>query len=158
MKTRSLRGGDDRQSASGGETLTNLRVPCKLAKVLTSPMVASRSPCGPVAPRRCSSRSDPEPSVRHAATGSRRFFAPAAHLGSGVIVGDTPEVRAASIAAFAAEVPLGRKGTPEDVALMALYLVSDESAYVTGAEFVIDGGILAGSAARRLTPRPPPQP
>jgi len=55
-------------------------------------------------------------------------------------------------------VPLGRKGTPEDVALMALYLVSDESAYVTGAEFVIDGGILAGSAARRLTPRPPPQP
>lgn len=64
------------------------------------------------------------------------------------MLGDTPETRAASIAAFSAEVPLGRMGTPEDVALMAIYLASNESAYVTGAEFVIDGGILAGSYAK----------
>jgi NAD(P)-dependent dehydrogenase (short-subunit alcohol dehydrogenase family) len=63
------------------------------------------------------------------------------------MLGDTPESRTAAIAAIAAEVPLGRMGSPEDVALMALYLASDESAYVTGAEFVIDGGILAGSPA-----------
>jgi 3(or 17)beta-hydroxysteroid dehydrogenase len=66
------------------------------------------------------------------------------------MLGDTPQARAAAISEFAAEVPLGRMGTPEDVAQMALYLASNESAYVTGAEFVIDGGILAGSAA---TPR-----
>jgi len=63
------------------------------------------------------------------------------------MLGDTPESRAAAIAMFAAEVPLGRMGTADEVALMALFLASDESAYVTGAEFVIDGGILAGSAA-----------
>ena len=45
---------------------------------------------------------------------------------------------------FAAEnIPLGRWGTPEDVAKMALFLVSDEASWVTGAMFVIDGGYSA---------------
>ena len=39
--------------------------------------------------------------------------------------------------------PIGRIGTSEDVAWGVLYLASDESSYVTGAEFVIDGGITA---------------
>ena len=63
------------------------------------------------------------------------------------MLGPDSEVRAATIAQIAADVPLGRMGTAEDVARLALYLASDESAYVTGGEFVIDGGILAGSAA-----------
>lgn len=40
-------------------------------------------------------------------------------------------------------VPLGRIGTSEDIAAGALYLVSDEASYVTGAELVIDGGYTA---------------
>ena len=40
-------------------------------------------------------------------------------------------------------VPLGRFGQPEEVAAMALYLASDEARFVTGAEFVIDGGFTA---------------
>ena len=36
--------------------------------------------------------------------------------------------------------PLGRVGTPEDIAAMALYLASDESSWVTGSVFTIDGG------------------
>ena len=40
-------------------------------------------------------------------------------------------------------VPLGYKGTPLDVANGVLFLVSDESRYVTGSELVIDGGMSA---------------
>ncbi len=39
--------------------------------------------------------------------------------------------------------PLGRIGTPEDIAWGIVYLASDESSFVTGAEFVIDGGMTA---------------
>lgn len=41
------------------------------------------------------------------------------------------------------EIPLGRMGTPEDVAMMALYLASDEASWVTGASFPLDGGVTA---------------
>ncbi len=37
-------------------------------------------------------------------------------------------------------VPMHRRGTPEEVADLVLFLVSDESSYITGAEVAIDGG------------------
>jgi 2-keto-3-deoxy-L-fuconate dehydrogenase len=38
--------------------------------------------------------------------------------------------------------PIGRMGTPEEVASLALYLCSDEAAFVTGQAYPIDGGVL----------------
>ncbi|MGF1606940.1 MAG: SDR family oxidoreductase [Rhodothalassiaceae bacterium] len=58
------------------------------------------------------------------------------------------QARDDAIAAIAADIPLRRFGMPQDVAEAALYLAADGSAYVTGTELVIDGGLLAGTAAR----------
>jgi NAD(P)-dependent dehydrogenase (short-subunit alcohol dehydrogenase family) len=52
---------------------------------------------------------------------------------------DNPE---AGQAWLAARVPLGRLGRPEEVAAVACFLASDEASYVTGATFVVDGGML----------------
>jgi 2-keto-3-deoxy-L-fuconate dehydrogenase len=51
---------------------------------------------------------------------------------------DDPE---AARAAFIARQPLGRLGTPEEIAALAVYLASDESAYTTGTAMVADGGV-----------------
>lgn len=62
------------------------------------------------------------------------------------MLGDGPD-RASRMAAFVADTPLKRFGAVEEVAALCIYLASDASAYVTGTEFHIDGGLLAGSAA-----------
>ena len=43
--------------------------------------------------------------------------------------------------------PLGRLGEPSEIANTCVFLLSDEAPYITGSEFDIDGGLLAGSAA-----------
>ena len=47
------------------------------------------------------------------------------------------------LASRAKEIPMGRFGTAMDVAYAALFLTSDESSYMTGAELVVDGGLTA---------------
>lgn len=55
--------------------------------------------------------------------------------------------RDARMAAIVRDAPLHRFGHPEEVAAIAVLLASDEATYITGSEFNIDGGLLAGSAA-----------
>ncbi len=45
------------------------------------------------------------------------------------------------LAAFIARQPIGRIGTPEEIAALAVYLASDESSYTTGIAWSIDGGM-----------------
>ncbi len=48
---------------------------------------------------------------------------------------------------FESKVPLKRLGRPEEVAALFAFLASDDSAFTTGAFFVIDGGEIAGGLA-----------
>lgn len=66
------------------------------------------------------------------------------------MLGSGPD-RAARMAEYTKDTPLRRFGSVEEVAALAVYLAADESAYTTGAEFNVDGGLLAGTAA---PPRP----
>jgi 2-deoxy-D-gluconate 3-dehydrogenase len=59
--------------------------------------------------------------------------------GAGAVQGDMPGDLARE---FVARVPLGRWGKPDDIALMALVLVTPLSEYVTGSAFIVDGGRL----------------
>lgn len=66
------------------------------------------------------------------------------------VLGSGPE-RALRETEYTKDTPLRRFGTIEEVAALVVYLASDESGYATGAEFVLDGGMLAGTA---VPPRP----
>jgi NAD(P)-dependent dehydrogenase (short-subunit alcohol dehydrogenase family) len=56
------------------------------------------------------------------------------------VTGDSAEGRAQ----FEALEPVGRFGTAEEIAKLALFLASDDSSFCTGAPFIIDGGFVAG--------------
>jgi enoyl-[acyl-carrier-protein] reductase (NADH) len=50
-------------------------------------------------------------------------------------------------------VPLGRLGTPDDVAGAVLFLLSDAAAYVNGTELLVDGGVTSSVIATLPRPR-----
>jgi NAD(P)-dependent dehydrogenase (short-subunit alcohol dehydrogenase family) len=67
-------------------------------------------------------------------------FAETPMLRSMIAAARNPEKLAAS---FASAAPLGRLAQPIEIARTILFLASDESAFTTGAEFVVDGGLTA---------------
>jgi len=58
---------------------------------------------------------------------------------------------------IAQRVPPGRVGEPEDIAKAALFLASDDAAWITGDIMAVDGGATAGRHSRELDPQPPAQ-
>lgn len=69
---------------------------------------------------------------------------------------DTPMVRALGHARSSSDessraetrkyIPLGRQGTPDEVARLMLFLASDDSSFCTGGVYMVDGGVSAGRA------------
>jgi 3alpha(or 20beta)-hydroxysteroid dehydrogenase len=76
---------------------------------------------------------------------------------------DTPMTRGADLGgmtpteqdALYANVAIPRAGRPDEVAKLALFLASDDSSYCTGAEFIVDGGMLAGMVNPHARPTAP---
>jgi 3(or 17)beta-hydroxysteroid dehydrogenase len=60
------------------------------------------------------------------------------------ILGPALQAAPQIIDAFNRMSPIGRMAQPKEIAAVALFLASDEASYVTGAEYLADGGMLAG--------------
>lgn len=60
----------------------------------------------------------------------------------GFVARNYPGQEAEKMKQLASSQPIGRMGTPEEVAQLALYLCSDEASFVTGVDYPIDGGFL----------------
>lgn len=58
----------------------------------------------------------------------------------GFVAKNYPGREAEMLETLARSQPIGRMGTPDDVALLALYLCSEASSFVTGADYPLDGG------------------
>src|SRR3546814_7925291 len=73
---------------------------------------------------------------------------------AGQLTATGPEFPAETIAKFMP--PIGRTGTPEDIASAVLFLASDASAFITGQTLVVDGGQLTccclGESPARILP------
>jgi NAD(P)-dependent dehydrogenase (short-subunit alcohol dehydrogenase family) len=60
----------------------------------------------------------------------------------GFLAKNYPGQESEKMKALSESQPIGRMGTPDEVAALAHYLCSDEAAFVTGADFPLDGGYL----------------
>jgi NAD(P)-dependent dehydrogenase (short-subunit alcohol dehydrogenase family) len=56
-------------------------------------------------------------------------------------------------ARVAPRIPMGRQGTPWEIAKAIVFLLSDDAAYITGTELIVDGGLRAGEGIRRRNPQ-----
>jgi NAD(P)-dependent dehydrogenase (short-subunit alcohol dehydrogenase family) len=52
-------------------------------------------------------------------------------------------------ARVAPRIPMGRQGTPWEIAKAVVFLLSDDASYITGTQLIVDGGITAGEGMRR---------
>ncbi len=60
-----------------------------------------------------------------------------------------------NFAAMHSRIALGRLGRPEDIANTALFLVSENAAYITGCDILVDGGFVASLNAQQSRPAVP---
>ena len=53
---------------------------------------------------------------------------------------------------ISSNVPLGRFGTPEEIAKAVVFLASDHSSYITGTELFVDGGVAQARHCLQISP------
>ncbi|MDE2361872.1 MAG: SDR family oxidoreductase [Hyphomicrobiales bacterium] len=127
--------------ARGGGSIVNISSIASSVKGLPNRYVYGASKAAVIGLTKAVAADYMSKGVRCNAIGPGTVQSPSLDVRIKTLAADNGITEAAARDSFVARQPMGRLGTAQEIAMMAVYLASDEAAFTTGQMFMVDGGV-----------------